>query len=200
MEVTVSKKLIVVLIVVGALATLVVGAIALWPALNSPGKPALFTRTPALGTGAESSSLAKPESVSVAFATAFYAVDYREQGAWLDNLKRLMTDDGYKLIETAFLPVLWPQLESAQTITLAGQVTVEDTGMAVEGVSPIGGPYQVRTVAINIAPEALWPTMQASLFSANLLIAHEGDIWRVAMFMDDAQVEQLKKQGTDPQQ
>ena len=199
MEVTVSKKLIVVLIVVGALATLVVGAIALWPALNSPGKPAfVLTATPALGT--QSSSLAKPELVSVAFATAFYAVDYREQVAWLDNLKRLTTDDGYKLIETAFLPVLWPQLESAQTITLAEQVTVQDAGLLVEGVSPIGGPYQVRTVAINIAPEALWPTMQASLFSANLLIAHEGDLWRVAMFMDDAQVEQLKKQGTDPQQ
>ncbi len=198
MEVTVSKKLIVVLVAVAVIATLVVGAIALWPALNSAGKPILLTATPALGT--QSSSLAKPELVSVAFATAFYMVDYREQGAWLDNLKRLTTNEGYKLIETAFLPVLWPQLESAQTITLAGQVTAEDTGMAVEGVSPIGGPYQVRTVAINVSPEALWPTMQASLFSANLLIAHEGDLWRVAMFMDGAQVEQLKKQGTDPQQ
>ena len=197
MEVTVSKKLIVMLVAVAMVAALVVGAIVL-PALNAAGKPILLTATPALETA--SSSLARPELVSVAFTTAFYSVDYREQGAWLDNLKRLMTDDGYKLIETSFLPILWPQLESAQTITLAEQVTVQDTGMAVEGVSPIGGPYQVRTVAINIAPEALWPTMQASLFSANLLIAHEGDIWRVAMFMDDAQVEQLKKQGTDPQQ
>jgi hypothetical protein len=198
MEITVNKKAVVVLIIAVVLAALVVGAIALWLALNSAGKPILLTVTPALRT--ESSSLAKPESVSVAFATAFYAVDYREQGAWLDNLKLLMTDDGYKLIEASFLPVLWPQLESAQTITLAGQVMVEDTGLAVEGVSPIGGPYQVRNVDVNIAPEALWPTMQASLFSANLLIAHEGDLWRVAMFMDDAQVEQLKKQETDPQQ
>ncbi len=199
MEITVNKKAVIVLIIaVVVIATLVVGAIALWAALNSAGKPILLTATPALGT--QSSSLAKPELVSVAFASAFYVVDYREQGAWLDNLKRLTTDDGYKLIETAFLPVLWPQLESAQTITLAGQVTVEDTGLLVEGVSPIGGPYQVRTIDVNIAPEALWPTMQASLFSANLLIAHEGDLWRVAMFMDDAQVEQLKKQETDPQQ
>lgn len=199
MEVTVSKKLIVVLIAVGAvvIAALVVGAIVL-PALNSAGKPILLTATPALGTA--SINLTKPELVSVAFATAFYAVDYREQGAWLDNLKRLMTDDGYKLIETAFLPVLWPQLESAQTITLAGQVMVQDTGLLVEGVSPIGGPYQVRTIDVNVAPEALWPTMQASLFSANLLIAHEGDLWRVAMFLDDGQLEQLKKQETDPQQ
>ncbi len=68
---------------------------------------------------------------------------------------------------------------------------VTDKELLAEGVSKIGGPYQIRRVEVAVAPEALWPTMKTSTFTANALVGQEGGVWKFAMFMNDEQVAQF---------
>ena len=134
-----------------------------------------------------------PELAAVKFVQAFYAADYRQPNGWLANLEPLATADGYTLLKDSFGPALWVKLTEAQTVTLAAQVKAEDGGLVAEGVSKIGGPWQVRKVTVAIDPSALWPTMKAPTFFANVLLGQQDGEWRFVSFLNDKEIETLVK-------
>ncbi len=139
-----------------------------------------------------------PEQAAVDFARSFYTVDYRNQEQWLAALQPQATDAGYVLIETALAPALWPKLTQAQTVTTADQVQVADNGLKAEGESALaGGPWQIRSVKISIAPEALWPAMKAGTFTANVLLVQQANVWKFGMFLADEDVALFAK-GKQP--
>jgi hypothetical protein len=186
-EIQINRKLIFAII---ALAVLVAAAIGLRPLLATTNLPALP------GAPASSSTplmAGSPELAAVKFVQAFYAADYRAPDAWLANLKPLATADGYILLKDSFGPALWVKLTEAQTVTLAAQVKAEDGGLVTEGVSKIGGPWQVRKVMVTMEAGALWPTMKEPSFSANILLGQQEGEWRFVSFLNDKEIETLAK-------
>lgn len=128
----------------------------------------------------------------LAFVRAFYEVDYQQPQAWLARLQPLMTSDGYAFLSQSLRPVLWPELESAQIVTLSKQIRVEPTGAVLEGQSPVGGAYRVQAYRVRLAPSGLWPTMTDGSFTAQVLLAQESGTWKAVMFLDEAQVDLLR--------
>jgi hypothetical protein len=131
------------------------------------------------------------------FTRTFYAVDYRDKEQWLTALKPMSTDAGYTLLETAVVPAAWPKLTQAQTVTTADQVQVTDNGLRAEGEDKLAGKWQIRALKITVAPEAMWPTMSASDFSANILLVQEEGKWKFNAFLSDQDIA-LFKQGAQP--
>lgn len=130
-----------------------------------------------------------PEQAAVDFMRSFYTVDYRDKEQWLVGLKPQSTQSGYILIETTLAPTLWPKLTQAHTVTTADQVQVADAGLKAEGESALaGGSWQIRSVKISIAPEALWPAMTAGTFTANVLLVQQASEWKFGMFLADQDI------------
>ncbi len=147
--------------------------------------------------GDNASTAASPEQVAADFTRAFYAVDYRNKTQWLAALKPMATDTGYTLLETAVAPAAWPKLTQAQTVTTADQVQVTDNGLRAEGEDKLAGKWQIRALKITVAPQAMWPTMSASTFSANILLVQEEGAWKFNAFLSDQDIALFKK-GTQP--
>lgn len=187
MEIQINRKLIFVVVAIAALVAAVIG---LRPLLASTDLPTLPGAPASPSTPLMAGS---PELAAVKFVQAFYAADYREPNAWLANLEPLATADGYILLKDSFGPALWVKLTESQTVTLAAQVKAEDGGLVAEGVSKIGGPWQVRKVTVAIDPSALWPTMKESAFSANVLLGQQDGQWRFVSFLNDEEIETLAK-------
>ena len=150
------------------------------------------------------SAASSPEQVAVDFTRAFYAADYRNKEQWLTALKPMSTDAGYTLLVTAVAPAAWPKLTQAQTVTTAEQVQVTDNGLRAEGEDKLAGKWQIRALSISVAPAAMWPTMSASTFSANILLVQvdnsrqgEEGMWKFNAFLSDQDIALFKK-GTQP--
>ncbi len=147
--------------------------------------------------GNMNSAASSPEEVAVNFTHAFYAADYRNKEQWLATLKPMATDAGYTLLETAVARAAWPKLTQAQTVTTAEQVQVTDNGLRAEGQDKLAGKWQIRALKITVAPEAMWPTMNASAFSANILLVQEEGVWKFNAFLSDQDIALFKK-GAQP--
>lgn len=147
--------------------------------------PGLFWPKAGIGSGEGT-----PEVVAVAFTENFYTVDYRNKGEWLERLKPLSSQDGYRLITDLMIPTLWPQLTKAQVVASEESVTATDKGLILEGTSMAGGvPWQIRKVSVAFKAGSRWPQIKADSFETNLLLSQEEGGWKFNVFMDDKQVE-----------
>jgi hypothetical protein len=92
----------------------------------------------------------EPVQAAEHFMRTFYTADYHDRAQWLARLMPLASDDGYTLLKNMVAPALWPDLEKAQTIVKAEQVTVADRGLKAEGLSKMmdNTPWQIRAVVI----------------------------------------------------
>ena len=135
-------------------------------------------------------NLADPAQAAVHFMQAYYTADYRQRDQWLAALKPLASTDGYTLLENMIAPALWPNLEKAQTIVAADQITVEDRGLKLEGVSKLTGntAWQIRGVVVTLARAVKWPDMPANTHATNVLLSQENGVWKFVMLMSDDQI------------
>ena len=140
---------------------------------------------------------AGPAQVAVEFTRTFYAVDYRDQQAWLKALQPLATSEGYALLKSNIAGLLWPTLAQAQVITTPDQVHVEDKGLVLDGTSKIGGAsqWQVRSLAIALDGRP-WPVMKNPNFSTDIMLRYEQGSWKFSLFLTDDQVQGIKQQNT----
>ena len=144
---------------------------------------------------------ADPGQIAADFVSAFYMVDYRNRQAWLDNLRPLATAEGQALLEQGIAVVLWPELMRAQTVVLAQQISAEDTGLAVEGTSQVGGgsAWQARSVTVTLAEDVAWPGMRRNAFTAYVMLRQEAGQWKFATFLSQAQINELRQSvGANP--
>jgi hypothetical protein len=132
----------------------------------------------------------EPVQAAEQFMRTFYTADYRQRDQWLAALKPLASTDGYTLLENMIAPALWPNLEKTQTIVAADQVTVEDRGLKVEGVSKLTGntAWQIRGVSVTLVRTVKWPDMPANTHATNVLLSQENGVWKFVMLMSDDQI------------
>ena len=132
------------------------------------------------------------------FLRAFYTLDYRQRDQWLAALKPLASADGYTLLKNLIAPALWKDVERAQTVVTADQITVEDSGLTAEGVSKLTGntPWQIRRVIFTLAPNVKWPGWTTDSHTTSLLLAHEADDWKFVMLLSDDQAKMFHTQPT----
>lgn len=138
---------------------------------------------------------AGPGQVAADFVQAFYTVDYRDRRGWMDRLAPLATAEGLGLLEQGIAVVLWPELEEAQTVVVADQVSVEATGPALEGTSQVGGgsSWQAWAVAVTLADGVAWPGMRRNAFTAYVMLRQETGQWKFATFLSEAQLNELRQ-------
>lgn len=132
------------------------------------------------------------------FLRAFYTLDYRQRDQWLAALKPLASADGYSLLHNLIAPALWKDVERAQTVVTADQITVEDGGLTAEGVSKLTGhtPWQIRRVTVTLAPDVKWPGWTTDSHTTHVLLAHEADDWKFVMLLSDDQAKMFHTQST----
>ena len=140
-----------------------------------------------------------PAQAAVQFMRTFYTADYHHRDQWLAALKPLSSSDGYTLLENLISPALWKDLEQAQTVVTADQITVEAGEIKAEGVSKFVGntPWQIRAVTITLASEATWPGWTSTTHHTNLLLSQENGAWKFVMVMSDDQVKMFQPQKGD---
>jgi hypothetical protein len=198
MEIHVNRKLI---IVVSTLLALLAGVVVLWPKqheLNSSSLTDVGIRDSTVRlTHRAPESTTTPEQASVAFVQAFYTVNHGDYDDWLEGLKAVSTAEGFAILTTSIVPAVWPELETAKTVTPAEAVSAQDAGLVLGGDSQIGGPWQIRKVNVQVVPGYLWPTMKSSDFPAILMLARQDGHWRFVSFVTPEQIEQLQK-GQQP--
>jgi hypothetical protein len=165
------------LIVVTVFLALVAAAVA-WPRLLKP---------PAAEAG--------PGQAAANFVREFYTVDYRDRRGWMGRLAPLATAEGQALLEQGIAVVLWPELEKTQTVVAADQVSVEATGVALEGASQVdgGSTWQAWAVAVTLADNVAWPGMRRNSFTAYVMLRQEAGQWKFAMFLSEAQLNELRQ-------
>jgi hypothetical protein len=139
----------------------------------------------------------EPAQATEQFMRTFYTADYHDRDQWLARLMPLASDDGYTLLKNMVAPTLWPDLEKAQTIVNAEQITVADRGLKAEGVSKMVGntPWQIRAVTIALAPEAQWPGLTDHTHATNVLLSQENGVWKFVMLLSDDQAKQFQTKG-----
>ncbi len=139
----------------------------------------------------------EPAQAAEQFMRTFYTADYHDRARWLARLMPLASEDGYTLLKNMVAPALWPDLEKAQTIVKAEQVTVADRGLKAEGVSKMVGntPWQIRAVTIALAPEAQWPGLADHTHATNVLLSQENGAWKFVMLLSDDQAKQFQTKG-----
>lgn len=174
--VVVSRTLLIVVTVI----LILVGAAVAWPRLIMP---------------PVAEAEAGPGQVAAKFVRAFYTVDYRDRRGWMDSLAPLATAEGQALLEQGVAVVLWPELEKAQTVVSAEQVGVDETGLALEGTSQVGGgsAWQARSVAVTLADDVAWPGMRRNAFTAYVMLRQEAGTWKFATFLSEAQLNELRQ-------
>jgi hypothetical protein len=167
------------LIVVTVILALVAAAVA-WPR---------FLKPPAAEAEAGSGQAAAD------FVREFYTVDYRDRRGWMERLVPLATAEGQALLEQGIAVVLWPELEGAQTVVAADQVSVEATGVALEGTSQVdgGSTWQAWAVTVNLADTIAWPGMRRNAFTAYVMLRQEVGQWKFATFLSEAQLNELRQ-------
>ena len=128
-----------------------------------------------------------PAETAIAFTRAFYAIDYRDQQAWLKTLQPLATSDGYALLRSNVAGLIWPSLAQAQIVTTPDQVHVTDQGLVLEH-RPTGGSnqWQIRALAVTLDGR-LWPVMKSANFSTDIMLAIDQGHWRFATFVTEEQ-------------
>jgi hypothetical protein len=197
MHITLSRKWLylpligVVLIAIGGMLTARLAPTSTRPLAATPTTEA----TPILAVVSSTDSPA-PAQASIRFLRTFYTADYRQRDQWLVALKPLASADGYSLLQNLITPALWKDLERAQTVVTADQVTVEDGGLTAEGVSKLVGntPWQIRRVTVTLAPDAKWPGWTSTTHSTNILLSHEADGWKFVMLLSDDQAKTFQTQ------
>lgn len=142
---------------------------------------------------------ATPEQVATDFARAYYAVDYRDQQAWLSRLQPLMTEPGFVLIKTQLAPAIWKTVAPAKFTNSPDQIGARAAGLAAEGQSQLPEPraWQIQRVQISLTPEARWPNMTSGTAQVNVLLerAQAGGEWKVVTTLSDQSVELFKQRG-----
>lgn len=138
-----------------------------------------------------------PGRAAVDFAVAFYVVDNTDYEAWLNGLKMVSTDAGYAILTKNIVPVVWPEILKAKTVTNVQDLQVVDGGLALSGTSQIGGPWEIRNVEVHIDSAHLWPTMKSGDFTALVMVALQNGQWRFVTFITPEQIDQIKK-GQQP--
>jgi hypothetical protein len=138
-----------------------------------------------------------PAQAAMQFVQTFYTVDYRQRDQWLAGLMPLSSEDGYTLLKNLVAPALWHDLEKAQTVVKAEQITVADRGLKAEGVSKMVGntPWQIRAVTIALAPEGQWPGLTDHTHATNVLLSQENGVWKFVMLLSDDQAKAFQTKG-----
>ena len=141
-------------------------------------------------------NLADPAQASMHLMQAYYSADYHHRDQWLAALKPLASSDGYTLLENMIAPALWPNLEKAQTVVTAEQVSVEDRGLKAEGVSKLTGntAWQIRGVSITLAANMKWPGFTNNTYATNILLSQDNGAWKFVMLMSDNQMKSFQGQ------
>ena len=136
-----------------------------------------------------------PGQAASDFVREFYTVDYRDQRGWMDRLAPLATAEGQALLEQGIAVVLWPELEKSQTVVAVEQVSVEATGLALEGTSQVGGgsSWQAWSVAVTLAESVIWPGMRRNSFTAYVMLRQEAGQWKFATYLSEAQLNELRQ-------
>jgi hypothetical protein len=138
---------------------------------------------------------AGPGQAAEDFVREFYTVDYRDRRGWMRRLGQLATAEGQALLEQGIAVVLWPELDKAQTVVAADQVSVEATGVVLEGTSQIdsGSAWQVWAVEVTLADSVAWPGMRRNAFTAYVMFRQEAGQWKFATFLREAQLDELRQ-------
>ena len=102
------------------------------------------------------------------------------------------------MLKNLIAPALWKDVERAQTIVTADQISIEDGGLTAEGVSKLTGntPWQIRRVTVTLAPNMKWPGWTTDSHTTNVLLSHEADGWKAVMLLSDDQAKLFKTQPT----
>ncbi len=139
----------------------------------------------------------EPAQAAEQFMRTFYTADYHDRDQWLAKLMPLASEDGYTVLKNMVAPALWPDLEKAQTVVKADQITVADRGLKAEGVSKMMGntPWQIRAVTIALAPETQWPGLTDHKHATNVLLSQENGVWKFVMLLSDDQAKQFQTKG-----
>ncbi|MBE2272579.1 MAG: hypothetical protein IAE80_30370 [Anaerolinea sp.] len=139
----------------------------------------------------------EPAQAAEQFMRTFYTADYHDRDQWLARLMPLASEDGYSILKSMVAPALWPDLEQAQTVVKAEQVTVTDRGLKAEGVSKMMGntPWQIRAVTVALAPETQWPGLTDHIHATNVLLSQETGVWKFVMLLSDEQAKQFQTKG-----
>lgn len=174
--IVVSRTLLIVFTVFLAL----IGVAVAWPRLLKP--PAAEAE-------------AGPGQAAADFVREFYTVDYRDRRGWIDRLAPLAAAEGLALLEQGIAVVLWPELEKAQTVVAADQVSVEATGVVLEGTSQLdgGSTWQAWALAVNLPDSVAWPGMRRNAFTAYVMLRQEAGQWKFATFLSEAQLNELRQ-------
>ena len=137
-----------------------------------------------------------PAETAVAFTRAFYAIDYRDQQAWLKTLQPLATSDGYALLRSNVAGLIWPSLAQAQIVTTPDQVHVVDQGLVLEHKPASGiGQWQIRALSVTLDGR-LWPAMKSANFSTHIMLAIDQGKWKFATFVTDEQAHAFQLTAT----
>ena len=198
MQIRVSRKTLI-LFVLSLVALILVGLMSL---SGCNGKAAVSSTQPN-GGGVKPTHTATfvratdPAQAAEQFMRAFYTADYHDRDHWLAMLMPMASEDGYTLLKTMVAPALWPDLEKAQTIIKAEQITVEDRGLKAEGISKMVGntPWQIRAVNVTLSPEAKWPGMLNNTHATNVLLSQEDGVWKFVMLLSDDQAKAFQPKG-----
>ncbi len=184
-----GKQLLIALVLIGLLLAACTPAAA--PVTRPDGGSPKPTHTAAFAAATE------PAQAAEQFMRTFYTADYHDRDQWLARLMPLASEDGYTVLKNMVAPVLWPDLEKAQTVTKVEQVTVTDRGLKAEGVSKMIGntPWQIRAVTIDLAPETQWPGLTHHTHATNVLLSQENGAWKFVMLLSDDQVKQFQTKG-----
>lgn len=180
MTITLNRRL---LIGLAAVAALILGALTLAPGWLK----------------ASSAAQTTPEQVAADFARAYYAVDYRDQPAWLGRLQPMMTEAGFVLLKTQMAPAVWKTVEPARFTSTPDQVSAEALDVAAQGESQMPAPHawQIQRVQVTLAPAARWPGMTTEASQLNVLLERplDGGEWKVVTTLSDTSVELFKQRG-----
>ncbi len=138
---------------------------------------------------------------ATAFLRAFYTLDYHHRDQWLAALKPLASVDGYTLLDNMIAPALWPDLEKAQTVVTADQITVEDRGLKADGVSKLTGntPWQIRGVTVTLVAAVKWPGITGRTHATNILLSQENGTWKFVMLLSDDQIKSFQSPTKEAQ-
>jgi hypothetical protein len=113
----------------------------------------------------------------------------------LDRQAPFATVEGQALLDQGIAVVLWPELETAQAVVAADQVSVEAAGVVLEGTSQVdgGSTWQAWAVAVNLADSVAWPGMRRNAFTAYVMLRQEAGLWKFATFLSEAQLNELRQ-------
>jgi hypothetical protein len=108
--------------------------------------------------------LTDEEARHIAEATmiAYFSVDYRQPGIWLESLRGFTDESSMRFLENNYQPEIWPDFEEFETVSHAEVVSSTQIITGVDGISDTK--WQIWEVSARL--DKPWPPGESTEFSA----------------------------------